>query len=227
MTMPSFGRTNSIHKVNCTCSPRVQRRPEQQRPAFPPSPLLRENKSTSSFFSYADMISQEDQESSFPIRRPSISLSFSGHRMARSSSVASSNSGLTSPRSPTFARDPRSSVFQKTRRDSGVNFSSPFAHARNLHNNLKEQSSDADDGDLLTINAPPTETTRRLIGLSRRNSNFSRNNRSFGNGRRVLVAGRSSSITSNLSSKSDHKGEIICAHGLTPLSTKSTEDMSD
>ena len=225
-TLSSFGRAESIHKNSGTNSSRVQRRPEQQRSVFPPSPLLRENKSTSSFFSYADMINQEDQESTFPIRRPSISLSFSGHRMGRSSSVVSSCSGMTSPRSPTFARGPRSPVFPKTRRDSGINFSSTFAHARNSHNS-KEQPSDADDVDLLTINAPPTEATRTLIGLSRKNSGFSRSNRCFGNGRRGLVAGRSPSISSNLSSRSGHRGEIICSNDLTPLSTKSTNDSSN
>ncbi|OUM51376.1 hypothetical protein BVG19_g471 [[Candida] boidinii] len=63
-------------------------------PKSPITPSLKPNKSTLSFFSYADMLNQEDSESPFEIRRPSISQSLSQSfvspgRLSRTSSVPS------------------------------------------------------------------------------------------------------------------------------------------
>ncbi|KAH3668487.1 hypothetical protein OGAPHI_002241 [Ogataea philodendri] len=62
------------------------------------SPVLKQNNSTLSFCSYADMISLEDQQSKFPIRRPSLSASISNNpRLSRTSSISSSSFLQRSP----------------------------------------------------------------------------------------------------------------------------------
>ncbi|KAG7834317.1 hypothetical protein KL943_002701 [Ogataea angusta] len=87
------------HSLTTSSIPQAQ----QNSPAT--SPLLKQNKSTLSFCSYADMITQEDQESKIPIRRPSISASLSNHpRLSRTSSVSSTT---FSQRSPVSAQVPQ------------------------------------------------------------------------------------------------------------------------
>ncbi|GAV28181.1 hypothetical protein PMKS-001651 [Pichia membranifaciens] len=55
-----------------------------------------------SFCSYADIIAQDDHESKFQIRRPSISLSLNNQKLARTNSMSSASQicGCNSPRSP-------------------------------------------------------------------------------------------------------------------------------
>lgn len=123
----------------------------------PPSPVMKhENKSTNSFFSYADMINQEDRESNLPIRRPSLSLSISSQRLGRSGSIASVSSNGCSNVAPQRRCPPRSPVF-------GGNCSCCSNSRRNSSTRL----------DLDSEPSSPNGQ-RKLQGLSRRGSNFAR-----------------------------------------------------
>lgn len=73
------------------------------------------------FCSYADIIAQEDHESRFTIRRPSLSASFSGIKLERGNSTSST---LNSPRSPPVSSNGRttsSSTTNRFRQNSGFN----------------------------------------------------------------------------------------------------------
>ncbi|VEU19456.1 DEKNAAC100892 [Brettanomyces naardenensis] len=173
-----------------------------QRPIFPPSPLLRQNKSTSSFFSYADMINQEDQESAFPIRRPSLSLSISNQRMGRTGSFASPSgcSPVAPQRSPIGGRPSRSPIFG--RHNSNTRFPSPYSQGRRFTMDLMSSDSELENDPLsATADAP-----RRLVGLSRRGSGYARVTLPHGSG--LNTTGRSPSISSNLGARTNPPSRI-------------------
>ncbi|TID28926.1 hypothetical protein CANINC_002194 [Pichia inconspicua] len=88
------------------------------------------------FCSYADIIAQEDHESKFAIRRPSLSASFSGLKLERGNST---NSTLNSPRSPPISHpQARTNSTTRFRQNSGFNTSfnsSSFSNSKDNNNN--------------------------------------------------------------------------------------------
>lgn len=206
LTLSSFGSngrekerslSNDSHRSNRRSLQQSQEQQSQQsqKAVFPPSPLLRDNKSTSSFFSYADMLDQEDQESNFPIRRPSLSLSLSSQRMGRSNSSASC---IVSPRSPSSIRGMRSPIFTSIRRNSNVRFTSPFSPSTNYGTfSQSPVSSDSEEENDASSFSPSTDLNKRLVGLSRRSSTLSRTI----SGRRIPHVQRAQSISSDASAK--------------------------
>lgn len=81
------------------------------------------------FCSYADIIAQDDHESRFAIRRPSLSASFSGIKLDRANSNSSTlNATLNSPRSPAAPNtsNSRAGSFSTTRFRQNTGFNSTF-----------------------------------------------------------------------------------------------------
>ncbi|GME93373.1 unnamed protein product [[Candida] boidinii] len=135
-------------------------------PKSPITPSLKPNKSTLSFFSYADMLNQEDSESPFEIRRPSISQSLSQSfvspgRLSRTSSVPSV-------------------------RANSVTSVNPFANSNNNNNNNNNNGPNSiTNGGGLSINTMLQNTTgsnspslsiARSPALNRGYSNLRSNN---------------------------------------------------
>lgn len=92
-TAPTAPISNQLPQVPTSNSP-------NQSQSLSNSPLLNNR----SFCSYADIIAQDDQDSKYIIRRPSISLSLNNQHpnLARANSISSANP-YNSPRSPSIS----------------------------------------------------------------------------------------------------------------------------
>jgi hypothetical protein len=145
------------------------------------SPMMK-NKS---FCSYADIIAQDDHESKFSIRRPSISTSLSSQKLARTNSMNSQlgNASNNSPRSPTninptsFANNFRNNSISNISR---FRTNSPSIKDLNYNSATTGSAIDFDDTDQSfnnTSKKPSGFSGRSIGGYSMRisNSNASSN----------------------------------------------------
>ncbi|GMF02341.1 unnamed protein product [[Candida] boidinii] len=137
-------------------------------PTSPIQPSLKPNKSTLSFFSYADMINQEDSESPFEIRRPSISQSLSQSfvspgRLSRTSSVPSVRANSVSNINP-FANSNNSN----NNNNNNINNSSSITNGGGLSINTMLQNTTGSNSPSLNIARSPV--------LNRGYSNLRSNN---------------------------------------------------
>lgn len=139
-----------------------------QRAQNAPVSPLQKNKS---FYSYADIIAQDDQDSKFAIRRPSISTSLSNQKMARTGSFGSCNS----PRSPsvcgslcnpTNVNSPNSLRTNSFSANQRLRNTSPTFKVDSHSDNNNNTSNNNNDDDSIFSMSGLNNTPKRSIGFS-------------------------------------------------------------
>ncbi|ONH74859.1 hypothetical protein BOH78_2067 [Pichia kudriavzevii] len=141
-----------------------------QRAQNAPVSPLQKNKS---FYSYADIIAQDDQDSKFAIRRPSISTSLSNQKMARTGSFGSCNS----PRSPsvcgslcnpTNVNSPNSLRTNSFSANQRLRNTSPTFKVDSHSDNNNNTSNNNNDDDSIFSMSGLNNTPKRSVGFSGR-----------------------------------------------------------
>lgn len=170
------------------------------------SPMMK-NKS---FCSYADIIAQDDQDAKYPIRRPSISLSLSNQKLARTNSISSASQlcGCNSPRSPSncstsFANNFRSNanVSNILSPPNNISINNTNNISTSLNNkNVRGSPSVKSDSNYIPLPSFALESENRDYPINSINNNNNTPRRSGFSGRLVNNGGYSMRVTNSNSS---------------------------
>ncbi|ODQ46516.1 hypothetical protein PICMEDRAFT_16386 [Pichia membranifaciens NRRL Y-2026] len=155
--IPPAGASNLPPLTTSLTSSSVNSLTNQRNPSS--SPVLK-NKS---FCSYADIIAQDDHESKFQIRRPSISLSLNNQKLARTNSMSSASQicGCNSPRSPSNCAP--SSFANNLRSNSTV--SNILLPPNNANNNTSANISTSNNNKIIRGGSPSVKSDSNYIPL--------------------------------------------------------------
>lgn len=159
------------------------------------------------FCSYADIIAQEDHESKFAIRRPSLSASFSGIKLERGNSTTST---LNSPRSPPISHpQARNNSTTRFRQNSGFNsgftsssFSGSIPNNINKSNMINSSSpmNNSNNNSINTFNSIIDDEPDLFMNTPRK-TGFS--------GRSMSTYSNKVNLTSNISNSSQNIDELL------------------